>query len=208
MAQQHNNRNSPHLNHLQQNGSAPSSPSMSGSQQGNQRQPVSYPSPTAYPSPSLPASQQYSYPAPGSQTEPYRASPTGSNGSLSLPSMRSLDPLQQQQQRQQEQAAQHQMNSPLPPPVAQMGGPYYQNQLPHPSQQQHQYPNVTSDPNMRYALPADARVMSGGRHKKVRFIVNYRFDRAIALFEYRVSHHTNVSNFSIRRLNVEQKRVA
>ncbi|KAF7912851.1 uncharacterized protein EAF01_001872 [Botrytis porri] len=163
MAQQHNNRNSPHLNHLQQNGSAPSSPSMSGSQQGSQRQPVNYPSPTSYPSPSL-STSQYNYPPPGNQNEPYRASPTGSNGSLSLPSMRSLDPLQQQQQQQ--QAAQHQhMGSPLPPPVAQMGGPYYQNQLPHPSHQ-HQYPNVTSDPNMRYALPVDSRVMSGGRHKK------------------------------------------
>ncbi|QSZ29056.1 hypothetical protein DSL72_003566 [Monilinia vaccinii-corymbosi] len=163
MAQQHNNnRNSPHLNHLQQNASAPSSPSMSGSQQGNQRQPVNYPSPTSYPSPSL-STSQYNYPAPNNQNEPYRESPSGSNSSLSLPSMRSLDPLQQQQQQQ--QAAQHQMNSPLPPPVAQMGGPYYQNQLPHPSHQ-HQYPNVTSDPNMRYALPVDSRVMSGGRHKK------------------------------------------
>jgi hypothetical protein len=78
--------------------------------------------------------------------------------------MRSLDPLQQQQQQQ------HHMGSNLPPPVAQMGAPYYHNQgqtLPHPS---HQYPNVTSDPtgNMRYALPVtDSRVMSGGRHKKV-----------------------------------------
>lgn len=47
--------------------------------------------------------------------------------------------------------------APLPPPVAQMGAPYYHSNqtLPHPS---HQYPNVTSDPNgvgnMRYALPA------------------------------------------------------
>jgi hypothetical protein len=55
-----------------------------------------------------------------------------------------------------------------------MGGAYYHNQaqnLPPPSQ----YPNVTSDPlgpNMRYALPVtDARVMSGGRHKKVRWVV-------------------------------------
>jgi hypothetical protein len=166
MAQHNNQRNSPHLNHLH-NSSAPPSPSMSNSQQqgGQSRQPVSYPSPTSYPSPSL-SSAQYSYPAPNNQqvSEPYRASPTGSNGSLSLPSMRSLDPLQQQQ------AQQHHMGSPLPPPVAQMA-PYYHNQgqtLPHPS---HQYPNVTSDPtgqNMRYALPVtDTRVMSGGRHKKV-----------------------------------------
>jgi hypothetical protein len=82
--------------------------------------------------------------------------------------MRSLDPLQQQQQQQ----AQHQqhMGSPLPPPVAQMGAPYYHSNqsMPHPSQ----YPNVTSDPlgaqNMRYPIAApDNRIMSGGRHKKV-----------------------------------------
>ncbi|KAM3073056.1 hypothetical protein ACMFMG_008773 [Clarireedia jacksonii] len=167
MAQQQQNRNSPHLNHLHQNGSAPSSPSMSNSQQGNpSRQTVSYPSPTSYPSPSLSTSQQYNYPPPGSQpvNEPYRASPTGSNASLPLPSMRSLDPLQQQQQQQ--QAAQHQMGSPLPPPVAQMGAPYYAppgHQMAHPG---HHYPNVTSDPNMRYPISVDARVMSGGRHKK------------------------------------------
>jgi hypothetical protein len=146
---------------------APSSSSMSNAQQqgGQSRQPVSYPSPTSYPSPSL-SSAQYNYPPPNNQvSEPYRSSPTGSNGSLSLPSMRSLDP-------------QHNMGSPLPPPVAQMaGGPYYHNQgqtLPHPS---HQYPNVTSDPtgNMRYALPQGTpgsdRVMSGGRHKKVRIVI-------------------------------------
>ena len=165
MAQQ-NNRNSPHLSNHLQNGSAPSSPSMSNAQQGGapSRQPASYPSPTSYPSPSL-SNAQYNYPAPSGQqvNEPYRASPTGSNGSLPLPSMRSIDPLQQQQQG-------HHMSSPLPPPVAPMNQPYYQNSghtLPHPS---HQYPNVTSDPTgMRYALPhQDSRVMSGGRHKKVR----------------------------------------
>lgn len=156
-------------------GPAPPSPSMSQSQQqgGQSRQPVSYPSPTSYPSPGL-NSAQYAYPAPNQQqvNEPYRASPTGSNGSMALPSMRSLDPLQQQ-------AHPQHIGSPLPPPVAQMGGPYYHSQqtLPHPS---HQYPNVTSDPtggNMRYALPVtDNRVMSGGRHKKVRALVLRRRD--------------------------------
>ncbi|KFY61007.1 hypothetical protein V496_05205 [Pseudogymnoascus sp. VKM F-4515 (FW-2607)] len=174
--------------------SAPS-PSMSQPQQSgaqSSRQPASYPSPTSYPSPGLSAAQ-YSYPAPTQQLvpEPYRASPTGSNSSISLPSMRTLDPhqqqaqqaqqaqqqQQQQQQMQQQQAQQQQqqqqhpqhMGSQLPPPVAQMGGPYYHNNqsLPHPA---HQYSNVTSDPtgqNMRYALPGpDNRVMSGGRHKK------------------------------------------
>jgi hypothetical protein len=164
---QHNNRNSPHLSTHLQNGSTPSSPSMSNPQQqaGQSRQPVSYPSPTSYPSPSM-ANAQYNYPPPNNQqvNESYRASPTGSNGSMSLPSIGSLDRLQQQQQH---------MGSPLPhPPVAQMGTPYYHNQgqtLPHPS-----YANVTSDPSgMRYALPVtnDSRVMSGGRHKKVSAIV-------------------------------------
>ncbi|RDW66275.1 hypothetical protein BP6252_09910 [Coleophoma cylindrospora] len=166
MSAQHN-RNSPHLSNHLHNGSNPPSPSMSNAQQqgGPSRQGVSYPSPTSYPSPSM-SNAQYNYPPPNSQqNEPYRASPTGSNGSMSLPSMRSLDPLQQQQQQQ----VQHHMGSPLPPPVAQMGGgPYYQGgQLPHPG---HVYPNVTSDPNgqnMRYALPVtESRVMSGGRHKK------------------------------------------
>jgi hypothetical protein len=70
--------------------------------------------------------------------------------------MRTLDPTQHQQQ----------MASNLPP-VAPMAGPYYHSpggQLPPQG-----YHNVTSDPHMRYALPAtDQRVMSGGRHKKVR----------------------------------------
>jgi len=163
----YNHRNTSNLSSHRQNGFAPSPSSMSNAQQqgGQSRQPVSYPSPTSYPSPSL-SSAQYNYPPPNNQvSEPYRSSSTGSNGSLSLPSMRSLDP-------------QHNMGSPLPPPVAQMaGGPYYHNQgqtLPHPS---HQYPSVTSDPtgNMRYALPQGTpgsdRVMSGGRHKKVRVVI-------------------------------------
>lgn len=155
---------SPHLSNHLHNGSAPASPSMSNAQQqaGQSRQTAAnYPSPTSYPSPSL-SSAQYNYPPPNNQqvSEPYRASPTGSNGSLSLPSMRSIDPS-------------HSMGSPLPPPVAQMGGggPYFHNPgqgLPHPSQY-HQ--SVTSDPtgNLRYALPnnSDSRIMSGGRHKKV-----------------------------------------
>ncbi|KAG4443579.1 hypothetical protein IFR05_000956 [Cadophora sp. M221] len=137
---------------------------MSGSQQPQQggQRPSNYPSPTngSYPSPS---NAQY-YPNQPQAPEPYRASSTGSNNSMSLPSMRLIDQQTQQQQQQ------HNMGSGLPPPVAQMGGPYYHNQgqtLPHPS---HQYANVTSDPSgqMRYALPvsADSRVMSGGRHKK------------------------------------------
>jgi hypothetical protein len=143
--------NSPHLSHI--NGSAPPSPSMSQAQQGagqTRGYPDSYPSPSAYPEPT----QNYAshYPAPNGQpvNEPYRASasPAGSNGSMSLPSMRSLDSLH----------AAHQPHLQGQPTM-----PYYAPQMP-------QYPNVTSDPtmgNMRYALPVpDQRQMSGGRHKK------------------------------------------
>lgn len=112
---------------------------------------LQYPAAAAYP-PNNPNAHSTS------EAASYRASPTGSNGS-SLPSMRTLDHQQQQPQQL------HNMNSGLPPP----GGPYYHNTgttLPHP------YGSVTSDPNgqnMRYALPVtDSRVMSGGRHKKVR----------------------------------------
>ncbi|TVY25813.1 putative transcriptional regulatory protein [Lachnellula hyalina] len=134
-------RDSPHLSSHSnlQNGSAPSSPSMSNAQQAG-----------SYPSPSLSnPNPNYQYPPPNNQqSEPYRASPTGSNisgSNMSLPSMRTLDPAQ----------------APMNPAMNQ---PYYGGQLPHPSH----YASVTSDPNqMRYALPAtDARVMSGGRHKK------------------------------------------
>ena len=155
---------SPHLsNHLQD----PSAPTSSGPHSGahlRQSANMNFESPSgSYPSPSL-STPQYNYPPPNSQmNESYRASPTGSNGSLNLPSMRSLDPLQQQQG--------HHMGSPLPPPVGTMNQGYYQNPghtLPHPS-----YSNVTSDPSaqMRYALPVqqqDPRLMSGGRNKKVR----------------------------------------
>jgi hypothetical protein len=116
-----------------------------------------------HPSPSM-SKAQYDYPPPNNQqvNAPYRASPTSSNGSISLTSIRALDPFQQERQH---------MGSPLPhPPVAEMGGPYYHNQgqtLTHPSQ----YPNITSDPtgqNIRCALPiTDSRVMSAGRHDKV-----------------------------------------
>jgi len=128
---------------------------------GQSRQPASYPSPTSYPDPSMSNSNnQNNYPPPNNQqpNESYRASPTGSNSSMSHQSLPGI---------------QH-MGSPIPhQPVAQMGGQYYHNQgqtLPHPS-----YPNVTSDPNganMRYALPVtDNRIMSGGRHKKVRVVI-------------------------------------
>lgn len=188
------NHASPHLTHLEPPNSTASTPSppypqyaqpaMSQQSNNQSRQPTSYPSPHSYPSPSMSA---YAYPPPNqTQTvEPYRASPTGSHvslPSLNLPPIRSIDPRQQQQQQPQPQQQQQQqpqqqqsqsqqvgqapIGSPLPHPVAQMGQ-YYHNQgqsLPPP-----QHPNVTSSPHnsaMRYPLPADGRIMSGGRHKK------------------------------------------
>ncbi|KAI9050918.1 hypothetical protein LZ554_005030 [Drepanopeziza brunnea f. sp. 'monogermtubi'] len=138
--------------------------------QGAPTRPANYPSPT-YSSPSLAPAQQYAYPQPPPQApdqQQYRTSPTGSNGSMSLPGIRSIDPMQPppaQQQQQQHNMANLQQQVP-------MGNPYYHHQgsaLPHP--QHSQYANVTSDPSgqgMRYALPTsgDSRIMSGGRHKK------------------------------------------
>jgi hypothetical protein len=142
-------------------------------QGGQPVNPNAYPSPS-YPSPSLSNNNSsYNYPPPNpQQSEPYRASPTGStnSASLALPSMRTLDPIQQQQQQQQQQQI---MNTGLPP-VAPPG--YYQHAsqgLPHSHHQQQPQPySITSDPNgqnPRYQLPLqhDPRVMSGGRHKKV-----------------------------------------
>lgn len=156
---------SPHLSNHLQDTSAPSSSLPHSGAQHRQAVNMNFDSPTgSYPSPSLGTPQYNNYPPQNSQqmNEAYRASPTGSNSSMSLPSMRSLDPMQQQQG--------HLMGSPLPPPGSQMNQGYYQNPghtLPHPS-----YSNVTSDPSaqMRYALPVqqDPRLMSGGRHKKVR----------------------------------------
>jgi len=185
---------SPHQTHLEPPNSTASTPSppypqyaqpaMSQQNNNQSRQATSYPSPHSYPSPSMSA---YAYPPPNQTqaVEPYRASPTGSHvslPSLNLPPIRSIDPRQQQQQQQQpqpqaqqlqqtqqplpQQVGQAPIGSPLPPPVAQMSQ-YYHNQgqsLPPP-----QHANVTSSPHnpaMRYPLPADGRIMSGGRHKK------------------------------------------
>lgn len=140
---------SPHMSHLSHNGSAPASPSMSSQVQGAPQQ--AYQNAPGYASP---AYGQYQGQSPAEQ---YRASPTGSNGSMPLPSMRSIDPNHAQQAHQ----AQHMANSHLQGPSA----PYYHGGvLPPPTH----YPSVTSDPSGRYAIPQDNRVMSGGRHKKVR----------------------------------------
>ncbi|KAI9747876.1 MAG: hypothetical protein M4579_007364 [Chaenotheca gracillima] len=158
----------------QQNSSQarPPPPQPSPSQQQQQQQPgqpSSYPSPRSYPSPSMSA---YAYPPPQQQqtVEPYRASPTGSHVSLpnlNLPPLRAIDPRHPPQGQ-----AQGPMGSPLPPPVAPMGAYYHApppSMPPHHHQQPPPHPNVTSSPHpqpLRYSLPSDGRIMSGGRHKK------------------------------------------
>lgn len=136
----------------------------------NYTPPQAYPSPGMTPSMTPNPNQVQYYPAPQAPTE-YRPSPDA-NGSLPLPSMRSLDSQQAQQQQQiQGQPVQQpyavgtvvgQVGQ-LPPPVGVMPHYYGVGQtLPHPG---HAY----GDPNaqIRYALPpSDHRVMSGGRHKK------------------------------------------
>lgn len=138
---------SPHMSHLSHNGSAPASPS--SQVQGNPQQQSGYQTSTGYPSPA-----HYSYTAQASAGEQYRASPTGSNGSMPLPSMRSIDPNHAQQAHQAQQMSSSHLGGP---------SPYYSNVLPPPSTH---YPNVTSDPSNRYQLPQDTRIMSGGRNKK------------------------------------------
>ncbi len=155
----------------QQHHQQPAQQHVAQQQQLTDQRAASYPSPASYASPG-----QYAYAQPPQQPvdqNVYRASPTGSSGSLSLPSMRSLDPLQGQQQQQlmpQQQVQQpYTTGAPMPLP-APLAMPYYHSAqtLPHPGYG-HQVA-VGGDPNanIRYALPpTDHRVMSGGRHKKV-----------------------------------------
>lgn len=150
---------SPHMSHP----SAPDSPS--SQVQGNPQ--PGYQSSAGYPSPAPHYTQQYTGQGPAS--EQYRASPTGSNGSMPLPSMRSIDPNHAQQAHQ----AQHMANSHLGGPSP---GPYYHGGVLPPPPSSH-YPNVTSDPSNRYQIPQDSRVMSGGRHKKVTSLSHKFSDR-------------------------------
>ncbi|KAJ9143014.1 Transcriptional regulatory protein moc3 [Pleurostoma richardsiae] len=118
-----------------------------------------------YPSSTMPA--QYAYPTPAAQTmDQYRTStvsappqpqPPHPSNPLALPSMRSLDPLQQQQQQQV-------MPMPVPIPGSNPHG------LPVPYYGMPPQPYGIDHPMARFALPPniyDPRVqLSGGRHKK------------------------------------------
>ncbi len=125
------------------------------SQQGGNNQPNSYYPQAHFPSPSM--SGQYSYPPPEGQANSPSGANMASQPSLSLPPIRVIDgqPQQQHQQRPGQSGAQPQTGSAMPLGMAQ----YYPQGQPFPP---------ASDPNapMRYPIPPDGRVMSGGRHKK------------------------------------------
>jgi hypothetical protein len=134
----------------QENGAAPPRPSSN-----------SYPEPHTYPSPQMQPS--YAYPPPQGQStnEPYRQSPTSSTmppTNLNLPPIRGIDGQSQMPPGQQASPP------PLPPGQPMPAYPY----VPPPGQ-----PMIPGQvgpyPPQRYPLPAqnaDARMMSGGRHKK------------------------------------------
>jgi hypothetical protein len=105
----------------------------------------------------MPGAAQYAYAAAasGQMQDPYRAGPAAMNSAMSLPSMRSIDPMQHAQAHAMHMGAQ--MGSPMGHAGAAM--PYYGQPFMH-------------DPNaMRFPLQplvVDPRgQMTGGRHKKV-----------------------------------------
>ncbi|KAI0126226.1 hypothetical protein BJ170DRAFT_464255 [Xylariales sp. AK1849] len=152
----------PPVNRVQQNSSAPLSPgsaAMSNPPQhpGHPRQPVGFPSPT-YNSQGMNAHYGYANAA-GQPADPYRGSPgtpAGNSNPMSLPSMRTFDPIQQQQAQQVPVAAQMmqiQQTMPYYPQPVLAGNPYG-------------LPPEAMGP--RYALPpSDPRnMMAGPRNKK------------------------------------------
>jgi hypothetical protein len=131
-------------------------------QNGSQQRPAS--SSNSYPSPQM--QPAYTYPPQGGQNvESYRQSPTSSNmplPPLSLPPLRAMEgPGQPQGQHPPAQVgipmAGHPMQYYPGPPQA----------MAHPGQSMH---NMATAQLMRYPIPAqgggDARMLSGGRHKK------------------------------------------
>lgn len=135
------------MSQQQENGAPPRPPSNS------------HPEPPSYPSP--PMQPSYAYPPPQGQAgnEPYRQSPTGSNMPI-LPPIRGID-------------GQAQPPTQPPPPQGAQQLPPGQPMPPYPYAPQPGQPVIPGQmgqyPPQRYALPAqnaDARMMSGGRHKK------------------------------------------
>jgi len=135
------------MSQQQENGAPPRPPSNSLSEH------------SSYPSPPMQPSYAYPPPQPPAASEPYRQSPTASNMPI-LPPIRGIDAQSQPPaQPPPPQGAQH-----LPPAQPMPGYPYG------PSPAQPMIPaQVGPYPPQRYPLPAqnaDARMLSGGRHKK------------------------------------------
>lgn len=135
----------------QENGAPPRPPSNS------------YPEPHAYPSPQMQPSYTYPPPQGQSSNEPYRQSPTASTmppTNLNLPPIRGMDG----QSQMPAQPPGQQTSPPIPPgqpiPAYSYVSPPGQPMIPG---------QVGAYTPQRYPLPAqnaDARMMSGGRHKK------------------------------------------
>jgi white-opaque regulator 2 len=137
------------------------SPTMSNTQPppGPPRQHMGYPNQAAYPPAPMPPAAHYAYPPqpPHPHGDVYRGNPPVNNP-MTLPNIRSLDPMQPQ----------HTHGLPMVGTMAPSAPPLAYYNVPPPNAYMHQDPN-----GMRYALPpnlvADPRIaLSGGRHKKVR----------------------------------------
>ena len=122
----------------------------------------SYPEPHTYPSPQMQPSYAYPPPQGQSSNEPYRQSPAASSmppANLNLPPIRGMDG----QSQMPAQPPGQQSSSPMPPGAPIPAYPY----APPPGQPM--IPGQVGAYPQRYPLPAqnaDARMMSGGRHKK------------------------------------------
>ncbi|KAI1485585.1 hypothetical protein F5X96DRAFT_321772 [Biscogniauxia mediterranea] len=161
----------------QQEGPAPSSTAMSNNPShppGPSRQSLNYPNPTSYATPGM-STAHYGYLNSASQAhDPYRTNANPSNSAMALPSMRTLDPVQQQTQQQQQQQQQHHMAMAMPvTPVPSIPGqqplPYYATQIPMSSMVGGGYPGLPPEAlGARYALPPSGpgAVLASGRHKK------------------------------------------
>lgn len=157
----------------QQNDPTPLSPSSATAMSnpphhpGHPRPPVGFPSPT-YSSPGFNAHYGYANP-PGQPGDPYRSpGPPGNAHPMSLPSMRTFDPVQQQQAQQVPMAQQMmQAQSSMPSSMAQAPGmAYYPQPVPLPGNPYTLPPEAMGS---RYALPpTDPRSILGNpRNKKV-----------------------------------------
>ncbi|KAI1504512.1 hypothetical protein F5X99DRAFT_17302 [Biscogniauxia marginata] len=156
----------------EQNGAAPSSTAMSNNPShpsGHTRQPVNYQNPTAYATPGM-STAHYGYLNPASQApDPYRANTNQANSAMALPSMRTLDPVQQQTRQQQHHMAMAMPVTAVPSIPGQQPLPYYGQQIPMGNMVSNVYGGLPPEAlGARYALPPSGpgAVLANSRHKK------------------------------------------